>query len=543
MRKLAGTLASRRVRSPVVHGATFLQPRGAAHASTSGHRTTALAPELLRQSVSRLRILALLYAFTFFMAGVFPNLVNPEWRVTYWGNPEYWVPALISIAVALVVSALAMSPRMPLSTVMSIGLVFEVVSCYGIALAEYLEPTRLNLSGWIGLSWVAAWAPLFTVVIPTRPLKAALVTLASVMSVPIVIGFMVVTERTTFRPGADRFFFWSVLPYLLITIMAYVGARVVYTLGKAVTEARELGSYRLVERLGQGGMGEVWRAKHRLLARPAAIKLIRASGGPDTSVRQDAVRRFEREAQITAGLSSPHTVQLFDFGVADDGSFYYVMELLNGLDFETLVKRHGPLPAERAIYLLRQVCHSLAEAESYGLVHRDIKPANLFVCRYGGEDDFVKVLDFGIAKAVPDMMQTGAIGLTQDNMLQGTPAYIAPEQVMNGSNVDSRVDIYATGCVGYFLLTGKPVFSGDTPMAVVVQHAHSEPTRPSERSELSIPPTLDQLILDCLAKNPAERPQSARDLSRRLAEVDGVTPWTEERARDWWETHRPVSAG
>jgi serine/threonine-protein kinase len=474
------------------------------------------------------------------MAGVFPNLVNPEWRAFYWGNPENWVPALISIAMALVIWALAMSPRIPLSTVMNVGLAFEVVSCYGIALAEYLEPTRLNLNGWIGLSWVAAWAPLFTVVIPTRPVKAALVTLVSVLSVPIVIGFMVVSERTTFRPDANRFFFWTVLPYLLITIMAYVGARVVYTLGRAVTEARELGSYRLVERLGQGGMGEVWRAKHRLLARPAAIKLIRAADGAGTAAQQEAIRRFEREAQVTAGLSSPHTVQLFDFGVADDGSFYYVMELLNGLDLERLVQRYGPIPAERAVYLLRQVCQSLAEAESYGLVHRDIKPANLFVCRYGGEHDFLKVLDFGIAKPAPDMMQTGAMGFTQDNVLQGTPAYIAPEQVMNGSNVDGRADIYATGCVGYFLLTGKPVFTGDTPMAVVVQHAHSQPAAPSESSELPIPPALDRLILDCLAKSPSDRPQSARELSQRLAEVDMANAWTEDRARDWWGTHQPV---
>ena len=524
----------------MTHGVTILQPQGPAQASTSGLRTTGLAPELLSQSVSRLRILTLLYAFTFFMAGVFPNLVNPEWRAFYWGNPENWVPALISIAMALVIWALAMSPRIPLSTVMNVGLAFEVVSCYGIALAEYLEPTRLNLNGWIGLSWVAAWAPLFTVVIPTRPVKAAMVTLVSVLSVPIVIGFMVVSERTTFRPDANRFFFWTVLPYLLITIMAYVGARVVYTLGRAVTEARELGSYRLVERLGQGGMGEVWRAKHRLLARPAAIKLIRAADGAGTAAQQEAIRRFEREAQVTAGLSSPHTVQLFDFGVADDGSFYYVMELLNGLDLERLVQRYGPIPAERAVYLLRQVCQSLAEAESYGLVHRDIKPANLFVCRYGGEHDFLKVLDFGIAKPAPDMMQTGAMGFTQDNVLQGTPAYIAPEQVMNGSNVDGRADIYATGCVGYFLLTGKPVFTGDTPMAVVVQHAHSQPAAPSESSELPIPPALDRLILDCLAKSPSDRPQSARELSQRLAEVDMANAWTEDRARDWWGTHQPV---
>ncbi len=518
----------------------MLQPRGAKSASTTGFRTGGLAPELLRQSASRLRVLALLYAFTFFMAAIFPNVTSPERRAYFWGNAENWGPTLASIAISLAVAAFAKNTRLPLTTVMNVGLVFEIVSCYGISLAEYLEPTRLNFNGWIGLSWVAVWAPLFTVVIPTRPLKATLFTALSLTSVPVVIGFMVLTRRTSFSPTGEDFFFWMVLPYILIGIMAHVGARVVYSLGKAVTEARELGSYRLVERLGQGGMGEVWKAKHRLLARPAAVKLIRAWSIRDAQ-SEEAARRFEREAQVTAGLSSPHTVQLFDFGVADDGSFYYVMELLDGLDLERFVQRYGTMPPERVIYLLRQVCHSLAEAESHGLVHRDIKPANLFLCRYGGEHDFVKVLDFGIAKAVaPDMLETGAIGITQDNMFQGTPAYIAPEQVLNTSRVDGRADIYATGCVAYFLLTGTPVFTGDTPMAIVVQHTHTPAAPPSESSELPIPPALDRVILDCLAKNPAERPQSARELARRLAAVDGITPWTEDRAREWWDMHRPA---
>ena len=521
-------------------GVTILQPRSEQRATTPGHRTGTLPSDLLGQSARRLRILCLLYAFTFFMAGFFPNLLFADSRTRFLGTPASWLPGVISIAVALTVWAIAMSPKVPLSRVMNIGHVFEVVSCYGIALGEYLEPAHLNSTGWIGLSWVAAWTPLFTVVIPTRPLKAALVTLASVSAVPVVIGFMVLTARTTFRPDGFTFFFWIVLPYLLVTIMAYVGARVVYSLGRAVTAARELGSYRLVERLGQGGMGEVWRAKHHLLARPAAIKLIRTSPGPGAYGQDEAIRRFEQEAQVTARLSSPHTVQLFDFGIADDGRFYYVMELLNGIDLETLVQRYGSVPAERAVYLLRQVCHSLAEAESCGLVHRDIKPANLFVCRYGGEHDFVKVLDFGIAKALPDMMETGAAAFTRGDIVQGTPAYIAPEQALNGSHVDSRADIYATGCVGYFLLTGKPVFTGDSPMAVVVQHAHTQPTPPSDRSELPIPAALDRLILECLAKSPSDRPQSARQLSQRLEAIDVVAPWSEDRARQWWETHQPA---
>ena len=519
----------------VLHGATLLQPRGAVHASTSGHRTTALAPEILSQSASRLRILALLYAFTFFMAGVFPNVVNPEWRAPYWGNPENWVPALISIAVGLVVAALAASPRLPLSTVMSVGLVFEVVSCYGIALAEYLEPTRLNLNGWIGLSWVAAWAPLFTVVIPTRPVKAALVTLVSLTSAPVVIAFMVLTERTTFRPGADRFFFWSVLPYLLITIMAYVGARVVYTLGKAVTEARELGSYRLVERLGQGGMGEVWRAKHRLLARPAAIKLIRPDVLGSNRRTHDAVmRRFEQEARDTAALGSVHTVDIFDFGVTEDGNFYYVMELLDGISLEEYVRTFGPMEPARVAYLLQQATHSLGEAHARGLLHRDIKPANIFMCRLGPDEDFVKVLDFGLVKHFEAPEGTM---LTMEGATAGTPAYMAPEIALGRPGVDGRADIYSLGCVAYYLLTGTPVFAGETPVATALAHVNETPVPPSIRSEFEIPSPLEALILETLAKEPDRRPRTAMDFGQRLAAAVPENGWTRANAHAWWELH------
>ena len=516
---------------------TLLRPQVERRPSIFGRGTASLAPELLSQSVRRLRALVLLYAFIFFMAAFFTAVLFADDRARLFQEPVNWVPGVVSITVALLVWAFTLSQRVPPSTLMSVGLVFEVVSSYGIAFAEYLDPQRLNDHGWMGLSWVAVWTLLYTVVIPTRPRRALVATLVSVSAVPVVIGFMVATHRTTFSPDPIQFFFWIIFPYLLTTTMAYVGARVVYALGTEVTEARELGSYRLVERLGAGGMGEVWRAQHRLLARPAAIKLIRGAGAGNIGASDEAVRRFEQEAQVTARLSSPHTVQLFDFGVSGDGRFYYVMELLNGLDLETLVRRHGPLPAERVTYLLRQVCHSLAEAASYGLVHRDIKPANLFVCRYGGDCDFVKVLDFGIAKEADHLMETGAIGLTREHGLRGTPAYIAPEQALGGSGIDGRADIYAVGCVAYFLLTGQLVFTGDTPMAVVVHHAHTLPIPPSERSELPIPPALDRLVLSCLAKNPAERPQSARDLSQRLAAIDGGSPWTDDRAREWWDAH------
>jgi serine/threonine-protein kinase len=288
-------------------------------------------------------------------------------------------------------------------------------------------------------------------------------------------------------------------------------------------------------------MGEVWRARHRLLARPAAVKLIRPSLTDDgrPGAFEDARRRFEREAQVIASLRSPHTVNLFDFGVSVDGAFYYVMELLDGLDAETLVRRTGPVPAERAIHLLRQVCHSLGEASSCGLVHGDIKPANIFLCRYGEDHDFVKVLDFGIVRATSATADTGPV-LTRETTIHGTPAFMAPEQALGSADVDGRADIYAIGCVAYWLLTGQQVFAADTPMALLLHHVQTPATPPSARTEAPIPSALDDLVLSCLAKNPAARPQTARELSRRLASIEMADDWTEDRARDWWASHQPA---
>ncbi|HMH57258.1 MAG TPA: serine/threonine-protein kinase, partial [Gemmatimonadales bacterium] len=403
------------------------------------------------------------------------------------------------------------------------------------------DPAGLEMHrGLLGLSWVAVWVVLFTVVVPTSPRRALVAALASVSSVPVIIGLMIASGFTSFRIDPAEFFFGLVFPYLLVVGMAYVGARVVYHLGTEVKRARELGSYRLEEKLGEGGMGEVWRARHRMLSRPAAIKLIRPSTAGDgrAGVSEEAIRRFEREAQVIARLRSPHTVELFDFGMAADGAFYYVMELLDGLDADSLLRRFGPIPSERAIYLLRQVCHSLSEAQSCGLVHRDIKPANIFLCRYGEEYDFIKVLDFGIVGAVRDT-PGGNLMRTRRDTVRGTPAFMAPEQAM-GAELDGRADIYATGCLAYWLLTGQLVFTADTSMGLLLKHAQTPPTPPSARTELPIPPALEDLVLSCLAKDPAKRPQSARELSRRLGELDGADEWTQDRARDWWVTHQPA---
>jgi eukaryotic-like serine/threonine-protein kinase len=507
-----------------------------ARASSSGFPT-----DLLSQSAERLRALALLYAFVYFMAGIFPALLIPGDRELFFSRFWQWGPGVIGIVVALLVAAVIAIGRVPLPAVMRLALVFEVVTSYAVAAGEFADPQQLESHrGYLGLSWVAVWVVLFAVVVPTSPRRAVLSALASVSAVPVVIGLMMQTDITSLTLSPAEFFFGLVFPYLLVVSMAYVGARVVYHLGAEVKRARELGSYRLEEKLGQGGMGEVWRARHRMLARPAAIKLIRPSVAEDgrTEVSEEAIRRFEREAQVIARLRSPHTVELFDFGRTDDGAFYYVMELLEGLDADALLRRFGPTPPERAIYLLRQICHSLSEAQSHGLVHRDIKPANIYLCRYGEEYDFVKVLDFGIVRAVRDATDTIA-GPTGEVVIQGTPAFIAPEQAM-GVEVDGRADIYATGCVAYWLLTGQLVFTADTPLGMLMQHAQKSPPPPSVRTHVPIPKALEALVLSCLAKDPAHRPQSARELSLHLAELEGASAWTQDKAREWWTTYQPA---
>jgi transcriptional regulator with GAF, ATPase, and Fis domain len=306
-----------------------------------------------------------------------------------------------------------------------------------------------------------------------------------------------------------------------------------------LNEALAVGSYRLVSQLASGGMGEIWLARHRFLVRPAAVKLIRHDVAPGTA-REQFVRRFEREAHVTAGLRSPNTVQLYDFGVTDSGSFYYVMEYLEGLDLHRVVNRFGPQPAERVIAFLRQACRSLAEAHERGLVHRDIKPANLFVTRLGTEYDYVKVLDFGVVK---EQAGNDATMLTNAGMVQGTPAFMPPEIVMGDQLIDGRADLYSLACTAYWALTGHSLFEANTPAQMLLQHVQTPPVPPSKKSELPIPRQLETILMKCLEKDPAFRPSSALELESQLARVVCDAPWTNERAQEWWKAHAPDSVG
>ncbi|HEY1812494.1 MAG TPA: serine/threonine protein kinase [Kofleriaceae bacterium] len=352
--------------------------------------------------------------------------------------------------------------------------------------------------------------------------------------------------------GVALLFAWNLVRMRRAVTSARAQARA------AEARATELGSYRLVGRLGIGGMGEVWRAEHRLLARQAAIKLVRPESLRDPAHAPKIRERFRREAQTLATMRSQHTIALYDYGTTDDGTFFYVMELLDGIDLDKLLRDHGPQPAARVIKLLIQACQSLAEAHEAGLLHRDIKPANLFLCRIADEVDVLKVLDFGIVHAmnegdpaevislpVPDEPAPRVSGprLTAVGSLVGTPGYIAPEQAY-GQAIDARADLYALGCVAWWLLAGNEVFPRDDDDAAIRSHAQ-EPV-PALRPRVAgwLPAALEELVLACLAKDPAKRPHDARAMiaTLRAIEIPAMHAWSDDRAGAWWTAHLPTPA-
>jgi serine/threonine-protein kinase len=297
--------------------------------------------------------------------------------------------------------------------------------------------------------------------------------------------------------------------------------------------------YDMLEKIGSGGMGDVWLARHRALARPTAIKLIRPDViSRDADGAQRILRRFEREARTTAALRSPNTVEVYDYGVAGDGTFYYVMEYLDGWDLDALVREHGPIEPERTVFLLDQVCESLADAHDHSLIHRDIKPANLHVSRLGTWCDFIKVLDFGLVKSEDGVNDD--TGLSMEGQLTGTPAYLSPEMALGEETIDARSDIYALGCVAYWMLTGNLVFDEKSPVSMAVAHASAEPSPPSQHTELDVPEELDGIVLKCLAKDPRDRFQTVRELRDALATCPTVGSWDRQRAERWWSGHRPA---
>jgi serine/threonine-protein kinase len=333
-----------------------------------------------------------------------------------------------------------------------------------------------------------------------------------------------VSARGASGPGAV---WWTLAAFVVA-----LGLRTAGSKPRAVARQTRLGQYTLREKLGEGAMGVVYKASHALLRRPAAIKLL-----PPERAGHESVERFEREVQLTSLLTHPNTISVYDFGRTADGSFYYAMEYVDGLDLETLVEHHGPQDPARVAHLLVQLAGALQEAHEIGLIHRDVKPANVMVCQRGGALDVVKVLDFGLIKEIGGMDPTRS----EAHRIVGTPLYLAPEMLTAPEDINARSDLYAVGAVGYFLLTGVPPFVGESLVEVCAHHLHSAPVPPSERVETPIPRELEALILACLAKSPEARPASAAALQAALRELSAE--WTQERAARCWATRasRPIA--
>jgi len=508
-------------------------PAGSSPTSPTAPGRRRLPDDLLRDASRRLGVIALLTGILWMVGLVLDHLIiqRGQGDSTWLALKTVDLIALVSALVSFSLFFYTRRSRRSPAFILDLGLAFLVFLSAALGLSWHWAPSADTPVA--AVSWIGVAVLLFAAVVPSTPRKTLVTGLIAVSMNPLGMVIAKAQGGWQYATSGDvlRMHFWD---YLVVGV-AVVISQVFTRLGQQVTKAREMGSYQLGDLLGKGGMGEVYRATHRMLARPAAIKLIRPEmiGDPNGPAGELAVKRFRREAQAAANLRSPHTVELYDFGVTTDETLYFVMELLDGMTLDTLVSTHGPLPANRVIHILRQVCASLQEAHAAGLVHRDIKPANIHIGRLGLSHDFVKVLDFGLVKSVKSVPHEASLA-TGIGLTPGTPDYMAPEMIL-GENIDSRVDIYAVGCVAYYLLSGKVCFESANVVHVIARHLNEAPLAPSQRAGFPIPPALEQLVLACLAKRPEQRPQSAAELSGALAAID-VEPWGEEQAAEWWKT-------
>lgn len=470
--------------------------------------------------------LVLCFGLYFFLNLLLTLAARHPWSawVTSPKNQLHLVICLVFLASALVCRARPLS-RLTLAAVdtsgaVLVGILIGVMS----TLKGSLEVAQFH-------SIMAITVTLFvrSVTIPSSA-RQTLVT-SSMAIVPVIVGYAIATtgELDDAGPGSVLltmiFSAWCVTVVVTVT----VASRVIFGLREQVHEAKQLGQYTLQERIGSGGMGDVYRASHVLLRRPTAVKILR----PD-DVEHGSVVRFEREVQLTSQLTHPNTIAIYDFGRTPDGLFYYAMEYLEGVNLQVLVREDGRQPPSRVIHILLQICDSLIEAHETGLIHRDIKPANIFLCERGGVRDVVKVLDFGLVK---NLENPGDVSISVVNTIKGSPLYMAPESIRTPEEIDARSDLYSVGAVGYYLLTGKPLFEAENFLEICSHHLQTIPEPPSTRIGESLPGELEKLILDCLAKDVDGRPVSARALRDALRGCRDAGRWTEKHAGTWWDEH------
>jgi tRNA A-37 threonylcarbamoyl transferase component Bud32 len=495
-----------------------------------------LPPQILDRAAAGFCWVSLFAAVTSVALTAIQHVLQPEFAAA-WAHPALRMASLAVVFLSVGCMVVLRQGWLTKERLLDLAMAFQVMIAFACGLFEaaaYQDPNAVVL----GHSGVAVWMMLCGFLMPTAPLRALVTAFLCVSMWP--LAYWVDLRIFHYEPiTASRMLLW-ILPLVIVAVWMYILNNRVISMYVRQQRAEDVGSYILDSRIGRGGMGEVWRARHKTLARAAAIKLIRPEVLRTSTGRQEHVlrRRFEREAQVTASLSSPHTVALYDFGQAQDGSFYYVMELLEGIDLQTLVDRFGPMDPARVVHLLYQACQSLEEAHRAGLVHRDIKPRNILLCKLGLEYDFTKLLDFGLVKTLYHDDADRTI-TTMEGITTGTPAYLPPEIAMGNREIDGRADLYSLGCTAYFLLTGHTVFEEKSPTAFAIAHVQTPPPPMRERTELPIPAGLEALVMQLLAKQPAERIPSAQELARRLRSLRDVPGWTPEQAEAWWETNLP----
>ena len=482
----------------------------------------------------RLRAASLLLS-----AGFLAFLVKWLFALDRFQTPLHWTLLGVHVAVTLLTGAIGVGLCRRCATSLVRLRTGELIIFGGPALffillqySQLLECCRREYLVPMSPPWLVLLFTYGLFVPNTWPRAAAVV--GSMAAAPVVLAVYLQTTSPEFskllnRPEFGGYLLELAMIMALSAVIATWGTDTIGSLRREAFEAKRLGQYRLKHEIGSGGMGTVYLAEHQLMKRPCALKVIHPEKAGDPHV----LARFEREVRATAKLSHWNTVEIFDYGHSDDGTFYYVMEYLPGLSLAQLVELHGPLPPERVIYLLTQACEALTEAHSSELVHRDLKPGNIFAAKRGGVCDVAKLLDFGLAKPLADLRSPA---LTQEGSITGSPLFMSPEQATGDRPADARSDIYSLGAVAYYLLTGRAPFDGRTAIRVVIAHAH-EPVTPPSEGRLGIPEDLELVVLRCLAKEPEDRYPDAESLRLALEDCGVAGQWNRQIAARWWADH------
>jgi eukaryotic-like serine/threonine-protein kinase len=454
------------------------------------------------------------------------------------GVMPFWRPGmeshLFSTAIALGIWLLARSPAVGPMALWMLDTLGTLGICVSMAVMGYRYAAQQPWGAFAGIFAVFHVTMARAIIVPSTARRTLVVTALSFAG--LVLSQSLMRGSTPLDTvGAPAWV--AIVPSLTwsstVTALATLASKVIYGLSERVFEARRLGQYTLDEKIGEGGMGEVYRASHAMLRRPTAVKLLSGK-----HVSEEQARRFEKEVQLTARLTHPNTISIYDYGRTPEGTFYYAMELLDGITLEQLVERHGPQRPSRVVHILLQMCGALREAHEAGLIHRDIKPANAVLCCRGGLFDIVKVLDFGLVKQIAGDVRSSLSG---KDTIVGTPLFMSPEEISAPETVGAPSDLYSLGAVAYYLLSGKPVFEGGNVIEVCGHHLHTPPLPLSQRAVQPVPMDLEALILACLAKEPGARPASAQHLAERLRRCADVGTWSEHDAQSWWRTHASLA--